>query len=142
MLTPPWRGSATASEHYRALATVRRPSSVLPMGEDVANSATTGKAEKPKRTGKHLFQPGQSGNPKGRPIGSRQKLSEGFINALSEDFAQHGKATIRKMREEKPDAYVRVVADMVPKDVNLNVSAQNAFLALFSDFDSDDGDDE
>lgn len=93
-------------------------------------AASTAQTKKKRGPGKP-FQKGQSGNPKGRPIGSRQRLSEGFINALAEDFDKHGKATIVAMRTEKPDAYVRVVADLVPKDFNLNHNASDAFLELW-----------
>lgn len=103
-------------------------------------AATTEKTKRPRGPGRP-FQKGQSGNPKGRPIGSRQRLSEGFIDALSEDFAKHGKATIKTMREEKPDAYVRVVADLVPKDVNLNHNATDAFVDLWKAMQGNRGDD-
>jgi hypothetical protein len=44
---------------------------------------------------------------------------------LASDFTDHGKAAIRKVRQEKPDIYIRVVASILPKelDVALNVSA-------------------
>ena len=62
---------------------------------------------------------GQSGNPAGRPKGSRNKLSEDFIAALYDDFQNHGSAAIAACRAEKPDVYVRVIASLLPKDVNL-----------------------
>jgi hypothetical protein len=65
----------------------------------------------------HQFKPG---NP-GRPKGSRNKLGEDFIQALAEDFARHGPAVIERVRKEKPDAYLKVVASLLPKDVNLSV---------------------
>lgn len=68
------------------------------------------------------FQPGQSGNPSGRPLGARNKLSEDFLQALSEDFAAHGKAAITKTRDEKPDQYLKVIASLMPRDVNLTVN--------------------
>lgn len=68
------------------------------------------------------FKPGQSGNPRGRPAGARNKLGEEFITALSEDFQAHGKAAIQKVRDEKPDQYLKVIASIVPKDLNVNVN--------------------
>ena len=70
----------------------------------------------------HCWKPGQSGNPAGRPKGSRHKLGEDFIKALAEDFENHGKDAIVKMREGRPGDYIRVIASLVPKDLNLNVN--------------------
>ena len=67
----------------------------------------------------HLWGPGQSGNPAGRPKGSRNKLSEDFVAALYTDFQEHGSAAIAACRAEKPDVYVRVIASLLPRDVNL-----------------------
>lgn len=56
----------------------------------------------------------------GRPIGARAKLGEAFLEALKEDFEAHGVAAVQKVREEKPDQYLKVIASLMPKDVNLN----------------------
>jgi hypothetical protein len=61
------------------------------------------------------FEPRQSGNPAGRPIGSRNKLSESFIAELFADFEQHGAAAIVAMRAANPTAYIRVIAGYCPK---------------------------
>ena len=67
----------------------------------------------------HLFKPGQSGNPNGRPKGARSKLTEDFIKALAEDFANGGVQAIATMREEKPTEYCKVVASLLPKHVEV-----------------------
>lgn len=72
---------------------------------------------------KHLmeigFKPGQSGNPAGRPKGSRNKLSEDFTDALYQDFRQHGVKAIADTREKDPATYVKVIASLLPKEVEL-----------------------
>lgn len=65
------------------------------------------------------FKPGQSGNPKGRKAGSRNALSEAFISAMNADFEEHGVAVIQAVREDDPAAYLKIIASIVPKDLNL-----------------------
>lgn len=68
------------------------------------------------------FQPGQSGNPAGRTKGARNKLGEEFIEALYADFTAHGPAVIERVRLEKPDAYLKVVASLLPREIDVRVS--------------------
>ncbi len=67
----------------------------------------------------HQFKPG---NP-GRPKGSRNKLGEAFIEALHEDFEKDGAVAIAACRREKPDAYLKVIASILPKE--LKVTTEN-----------------
>lgn len=60
----------------------------------------------------------------GRTKGSRNKLSEAFIEAMHESFLEHGPETIEAVRTEKPDQYLKVIASLIPKDVNLNIGSQ------------------
>jgi len=63
----------------------------------------------------------KAGNP-GRPKGSRNKLGEAFIQAMYEDFEAHGADVIDKVRLEKPDQYLKVVASILPQQLNVRVS--------------------
>ena len=71
--------------------------------------------EEDPETGRFLT--GNSGG--GRPKGSRNKLGEAFLEALAEDFAEHGPAAIVACREEKPTEYVKVIAGLLPKELLL-----------------------
>ncbi len=75
----------------------------------------------PVATAKNLwpnrFKPGQSGNPNGRPRGGRNRLSEDFVQALYDDFNVHGRGAIVAVREKDPSTYVKVIAQLLPREV-------------------------
>lgn len=75
-----------------------------------------------KHSGLIPFKPGQSGNPAGRPKGSRNKLGEAFLEDMLADWSEHGKATIEAVRIDKPDQYLKVVASILPKELNIKVN--------------------
>ena len=62
------------------------------------------------------------GNP-GRPKGSRNKLGEAFITALHADFQAHGVEVIETVRIERPHEYLKVVASLLPKQVEIKETA-------------------
>ena len=85
----------------------------------------------PKQLEPFCFKPGQSGNPKGRPKGARNRLGTQFLEALEADFNQFGPQAIALVREKKPEVYMRVVADLLPKEANINIEAGEAFVELW-----------
>ena len=68
------------------------------------------------------YKPGQSGNPKGRPKGSRNKLSEDFFRDLSEAWEAFGKPALMTAAWTHPVEFVRVVAQLMPKDVEVTAT--------------------
>ena len=92
-------------------------------------SSTDGTAKKLRNL--KPFKPGQSGNPKGRSKGTRNRLGTQFLEALEDDFNQFGPQAIALVREKKPEVYIKVVADLLPKEANINVEAGEAFVQLW-----------
>lgn len=76
-----------------------------------------------KKANSGLFQPGQIANPAGRPKGSRNKLGEQFIQALQLDFEANGTKAIETVREERPHEYLKVVASLLPKQIEIKEGA-------------------
>ena len=65
-----------------------------------------------------------SGNPRGpyAPSRERARFSSEFISALLRDFRQGGPAAIAKVRKYQPDAYMKICAFLVPKEMKLEHS--------------------
>ena len=66
-----------------------------------------------------LWRRGLSGNPAGRPRGSRNALSEEVICALLRDFRKHGEKAIAKVRRDQPGIYLKVLALLIPRQDKL-----------------------
>jgi hypothetical protein len=58
----------------------------------------------------------------GRKPGSRNRLSKAFVDALASDFEQYGAGVIKVLRAENPSAYCHLVASLVPKELDLEVT--------------------
>lgn len=77
------------------------------------------------------FKPGQSGNAAGRPIGSRNRLADAFLQALHTSFEQRGIEAIERVIAEEPAQYLKVIASLMPKELKV----ANAELDGLSDDD-------
>src|SRR5579859_4121326 len=65
------------------------------------------------------WQKGHVANPAGRPLGARSKLGEKFLVALHADFVEHGVGVIETVRREDPTQYLRIVAAVLPKELEI-----------------------
>lgn len=65
------------------------------------------------------FPKGVSGNPGGSTKGYRKTLQGDFLRSLAADFKDHGPEAIRQAREDDPLGYIRTIAALMPKEVEL-----------------------
>jgi hypothetical protein len=56
---------------------------------------------------------------KGRPTGLRDRISTAFLTGLADDFEKNGIAAIEAVRKNDPSSYLRVVASLQPKEIEL-----------------------
>lgn len=74
--------------------------------------------EKRDEAGKFIVPPKSPGRPKG----ARAKLGEEFLQDMLADWKEHGAKVIADVRLDKPDQYLKVVASVLPKELNVKVS--------------------
>jgi hypothetical protein len=64
------------------------------------------------------FQPGNGGRPKG----ARNRLSGDFLTALANEFAEHGADAIRICRIEEPSTFLKIIASLMPKEIDITTT--------------------
>lgn len=67
------------------------------------------------------FVEGHPGGP-GRPKGSRHRLEEAFLRTLADSFVANGAETIEYLRVNDPSTYNRIIASLVTKQANVDVT--------------------
>ena len=70
----------------------------------------------------------------GRMKGSRNRLSLAFVDALRQEFEEHGAGVIRTCRLEKPIEFLKIVASVLPKEFEFSTETK---LSELSDADLD-----
>jgi hypothetical protein len=51
------------------------------------------------------------------PIAARAALAAALLETIAADFAHHGKEAVEALRKERPHDYVKLVAALLPKDI-------------------------
>lgn len=77
--------------------------------------------QKPLRNAKGQIVAGTKLNGAGRPKGCRNKLAEVFIGDLYDKWQLYGDSVIDRVIREQPAQFLKVVAHLMPKDVNISV---------------------
>lgn len=67
------------------------------------------------------FKKGESGNPQGRPPGSRNAVSEQFLKDLYLVWNKKGLEALNNMADRRPNEFVRAVAQVLPKNFQVTV---------------------
>ena len=97
--------------------------------------ATTGGRSAAQKTGLRLGTPqaGQAwrSSPAGRPKGSRNKLSDAFLQALADDFEAHGKWVVERVRTERPQDYLKIVASVCRSEWKSRMLVHRAGLLIY-----------
>ena len=77
------------------------------------------------------WEKGKSGNPNGRPKGSRHRFSESLISAFCDDFERNGVQVIEAVRSEAPVDYLRIAVSIVPKQFGVEEDSKDVFLKVW-----------
>ncbi|MGC1791910.1 MAG: DUF5681 domain-containing protein [Pseudolabrys sp.] len=72
------------------------------------------------------WEPGQSGSPKGRPQGSRNKLSEEFLADVHASWQVWGRPALMTAAITDPVSYVRMVASLMPRELEATATVVHA----------------
>src|SRR5262245_56689806 len=67
------------------------------------------------------WQPGESGNPNGRPVGARARFTEQFAADVAEAWRKHGAGIVDQMATTEPMRFAELCARLMPKDVSMTL---------------------
>jgi hypothetical protein len=92
------------------------------------SSVTTERLQKPQ-----LYRPGTSGNPRGRPKGSRHRVTEAMTALYADSVEQHGEQTIELLRQRDPATWARLAMVFIPRKLEsaLDLTITNEMAAEY-----------
>ena len=62
--------------------------------------------------------------------GARNRLSTALLETLAKDFEEHGNTVVTRVRTDRPSEYLKVMAALVPK--HLELEGDNPLIGLSS----------
>ena len=75
------------------------------------------------------WKPGVSGNPAGKPIGTRHAFSQGFIRDFALVWQEEGLEAVRKVGRRSPESFVAMAAKVCPADVRISIEQSTGGLS-------------
>jgi hypothetical protein len=95
---------------------------------EITTSAEPAAPQQRRVTGRP-FPKGVSGNPHGRAKGSRNRLADAFVGDLVHAWSEYGETALARCAQEEPATFVKVIASLMPKTLDLNVMINPADFA-------------
>ena len=71
-----------------------------------------------------MWPPGVSGNPNGRPVGSRTVFSQRFLKDLAEVWSEEGREAMVKTAKTNPTVFFATCARLIGPEVKLTIEQQ------------------
>jgi hypothetical protein len=67
------------------------------------------------------WKPGQSGNPAGRPLGARARISEKLLADIATVWEEQGEAVLRLLAIDDPASLAKIAYGLLPRDIFVTV---------------------
>jgi hypothetical protein len=70
----------------------------------------------------------------GRPLGSRNKLAQRFLEDVFKQWKKHGVEVLERVIHDDPTAFMKVVATILPKEIDSTLSMNLSVFHEVEDF--------